>query len=272
VEITVKKQENGCVSRYLNERAAVGLTVEARGPFGQFHFNEHVHKRIVLFAGGSGITPLMSMLRYIDDLALDIQVTLFYSVRTRGDIIFAEELGSLQERLPGFCRVIVLTKPDDQWFGARGRISRELIVQHMSEIIGHTFFLCGPQAFMDHINGVLLALGVPLERIMQESFGGIKTNASTRLDGEGSVGVVDFAASGRTSSLSPGQTLLEAADGAGVSIPSACRQGRCGTCATRLLEGDVRMASEEGLDPALKAQGYILTCVARAQGKVCLDA
>ena len=107
---------------------------------------------------------------------------------------------------------------------------------------------------------------------MQESFGGIKTNVSARLDGEGFPGVVDFAGSGRTSSLSPGQTLLEAAEAAGVNIPSACRQGKCGTCATRLLEGDVRMASEEGLDPALKAQGYILTCVARAQGKVCLDA
>jgi ferredoxin-NADP reductase len=272
VEITVKKQENGCVSRYLNERAAVGLTVEARGPFGQFHFNEHVHKRIVLFAGGSGITPLMSMLRYIDDLALDTQVTLFYSVRTRADIIFAEELGSLQERVSGFCRVIVLTQPDDGWFGARGRISRELIVQHLSEIIGYTFFLCGPQAFMDHINRVLAALGVPLERIMQESFGGIQANVSARLDGDGSVGVVDFAGSGKSFSLSPGQTLLEGAEAAGVKIPSACRQGRCGTCATRLLKGDVRMATEEGLDPALKAQGYILTCVAQAQGRVRLDA
>jgi ferredoxin-NADP reductase/mono/diheme cytochrome c family protein len=272
VEITVKKQENGCVSPHLNERAAVGLTVEARGPFGQFHFNEQVHKKIVLFAGGSGITPMMSMLRYIDDLALDTQVTLFYSVRTRGDIVFAEELGSLQERLPGFCRVIVLTKPDDGWLGARGRIGRELIVQHLSETAGRTFFLCGPQGFMDHINGVLAALNVPLEKIMQESFGGIKTNVSARLEGEGSVGVVDFAGSGRTSTLSPGQTLLEAAEAAGVNIPSACRQGRCGTCAARLLAGDVQMASEEGLDPALKARGYVLTCVARAQGKVCLDA
>jgi ferredoxin-NADP reductase len=272
VEITVKRQESGCVSRYLNERAAVGLTVEARGPLGQFHFDEHVHKRIVLFAGGSGITPLMSMLRYIDDLALDTQVTLFYSVRTRGDIIFAKELGSLQERLPRFSRVIVLTKPDDGWFGASGRISRELIVQHLSEIAGQTFFLCGPQAFMDHVNGILAALGVPRERIMQESFGAGKTTVPARPDAEGSLGVVDFARSGRTSSLSPGQTLLEAAEAASINIPSACRQGRCGTCATRLIEGDVRMACEEGLDPALKAQGYILTCVSRTEGRVCLDA
>jgi ferredoxin-NADP reductase len=271
VEITVKKQENGCVSPYLNERAAIGLTVEARGPFGQFHFDEQLHKKIVLFAGGSGITPMMSMLRYIDDLALDTQVTLFYSVRTRAAIIFAEELGNLEERVPGFRRVIVLTRPDDGWFGASGRVSRELIAEHLSEIIGHTFFLCGPQSFMDHVDGILRALGVPLERIMRESFVGIKTNASGK-DAEESVGAVDFVGSGRTSSLSPGQTLLDAADAAGVPIPSACRQGRCGTCATRLLEGEVRMASEEGLDPALKAQGYVLTCVARAQGKVYLDA
>src|SRR5205807_5794603 len=87
VEITVKKQPEGCVSAFLNERAPNGLTVEASGPSGRFCFDERQHKSIVLFAGGSGITPIISMLRYIDDLCLDTQATLFYSVRAQRDII-----------------------------------------------------------------------------------------------------------------------------------------------------------------------------------------
>src|SRR6202795_3598111 len=88
VEITPKRLENGCVSVFLNEGAKPGLTVEATGPYGRFYFDETFHKSIVLIAAGSGITPMISMLCYIDDLKLATRVTLLYSVRTRADIIF----------------------------------------------------------------------------------------------------------------------------------------------------------------------------------------
>jgi ferredoxin-NADP reductase len=149
IEITVKKNPKGCVSHFLNERAAVGLTVEARGPFGRFHFDETIHKRIVLLAGGSGITPMMSMLRYIDDLALDTEVTLFYSVRTREDIIFGSELETLEERLAKLQRVVVLTRPDDGWGGEKGRLSRELILKHLGDFSDRTFFLRSRKPFME---------------------------------------------------------------------------------------------------------------------------
>src|SRR6201988_4251120 len=87
VEITPKRMENGCVSVFLNERAKPGLTLEASGPYGRFYFDETLHKSIVLIAAGSGITPMMSMLCYIDDLELATPVTLLYWVGTRADII-----------------------------------------------------------------------------------------------------------------------------------------------------------------------------------------
>ncbi|MCU1233033.1 MAG: oxidoreductase, FAD-binding [Candidatus Solibacter sp.] len=267
VEITVKKNPKGCVSHFLNERAAVGLTVEAHGPYGRFYFDESIHKRIVLFAGGSGITPMMSMLRYIDDLALDAEVTLFYSVRTREDIIFGAELEMLEERLASLHRVVVLTRPDDGWGGEQGRLSGELIVKHLGDFSDRTFFLCGPQPFMEHVKGLLLAAAVPAEKILEERFDGGKTGIASEVDNEASLGTVEFSKSGKSTKLLPGQSLLEAAEANGVTIPYGCRQGQCGTCATRLLEGEVDSAGS--FDPG---QGYVLTCVTRARGNVRLDA
>jgi hypothetical protein len=95
IEITPKRIQNGCASVFLNDRAAVGMTVEATGPFGQFCLDERKHRSVVLLAAGSGITPMMAMLRYIDDLCLDTTATLLYCVRTNTDIIFERELEQL---------------------------------------------------------------------------------------------------------------------------------------------------------------------------------
>jgi ferredoxin-NADP reductase len=272
VEIAVKKNLQGRVSTFLNERTPANLTVEARGPSGRFCFNENEHKRIVLLAGGSGITPMISMLRYIDDLCLDTKVTLFYSVRTQRDIIFERELERLVQCLPNFHRVIVVTQPDSGWSGRTGRLTREMITEELAEINEQAFFLCGPAAFMDHVNGILLSLGADPQRIVRERFGGKSVTAQMERETEAAGGVIEFAKSSKTCTLPAGRTLLEAAEMNGVNIPYSCRQGQCGTCAARLLEGEIAMDCEDGLDPALKAQGYVLTCVARGQGNVRLDA
>jgi ferredoxin-NADP reductase/mono/diheme cytochrome c family protein len=267
VEITVKKTPQGCVSRFLNERATLGLTVEARGPFGRFHFDETIHKRIVLFAGGSGITPMMSMLRYIEDLGLDTEVTLFYSVRTRQDIIFGADLELLEERLPRLRRIMVLTKADDRWGGEKGRISSDLVLKHLGDLSGRTYFLCGPQLFMQHIKGILLASSVTADQIMEERFDSGKIGAGPGVEAERFQGTIEFSKSGQTVKSRPEQTLLETAEANGVVIPYGCRHGQCGTCATRLLAGEVD--SRGSLDPG---QGYVLACVSHARGDVRLDA
>jgi ferredoxin-NADP reductase len=272
VEIAVKKQPEGRVSHFLNERAVIGLTVEARGPLGRFCFQENEHQRIALFAGGSGITPLISILRYIDDLCLDTEATLFYSVRAPHDVIFEGELKSLKQRLPNFQLVIVVTRPDGGWTGPIGRLSRALIIQRLGDVSNHTFFLCGPEGFMDHVKDLLVSLGVDKQRILQERFGGKTASAPLTRDAEAPNAAVEFARSGKRAAVLAGQSLLEVAEANGVNIPYSCRQGQCGTCAARLLQGEIQMDHEDGLDPALKGQGYVLTCVARAKGEVRLDA
>ena len=115
--------------------------------------------------------------------------------------------------------------------------------------------------------------GVEPERIMRESFvSPVPKNAHAETLALKEGVVVEFGRSGRACTVRSGQTLLEAAEAHGVGIPSSCRQGHCGTCKTRLLAGNVRMDTEEGLDPDWRAQGFVLTCVGHPDGPVKLDA
>ena len=272
IEITPKRIQKGCASVFLNDRAAVGMTVEAAGPFGQFYLDERKHGSVVLVAAGSGITPMMAMLRYIDDVCLDTTATLLYCVRTNSDIIFERELEQLQSRLQNFRYHVALSQPHAQWAGSRGHVSREFIERTIKDINSHDFFLCGPPAFMDTSRAILMGLGVKPERVMQESFGApAHARVLTSAVAETST-VVEFVRSAKTGVVRSGQTLLEAAEESAVAVPFSCRQGQCGTCKTKLLAGNVRMDAEQGLDDESRAQGFVLMCVGHADGAVQLDA
>ncbi|KAF0248759.1 MAG: HCP oxidoreductase, partial [bacterium] len=301
IEITPKQVDNGYVSTFLNEKATIGLTVEAKGPSGQFYFDETKHKKLVLLAAGSGITPMVSILRYLDDRCLEIDTTLIYGVQTPKDIIFEKELNRLKERLNNFRYTVSLTKPEKDWKGVTGRINRALIEANVKDLSGSTFFLCGPKQFMDSLTETLRSMGVATDQIRVESFGGRPLvestpsvpssipsgKAKTIIDAAPiekvervnvtrplviSDNSVEFVRSRKQCLVPPEKTLLEVAEINGVTIPFSCRQGQCGTCTTRLLEGDVVMEVENGLDPELKEEGYILTCVGHPKGKVKLDA
>jgi glycine betaine catabolism B len=274
VEITVKRVPDGTVSVFLNDRAAVGLTVEAKGPNGAFVFDETSHRRVVLVAGGSGITPMMSILRTIDDRCLPVDATLVYAVRTPQDVIFGEELAALAARTRGFTLVVVPSKADASWRGPTGRISRELFEANVADPVSATFFLCGPAPFMDATREILRAIGVDDSRVFQEKFGGPPAASAPTGDASSTtvVGLARFERSGVSCDVPSGTPLLDVAEANGVEIPFSCRQGQCGTCATRLLSGDVTMKAEAGLDPESKAAGFVLVCVGHARGDVTLDA
>ena len=155
---------------------------------------------------------------------------------------------------------------------ARGHVNRELIEDTVKDLTSSDFFLCGPSAFMEASRNILTALGVKPERIRQESFGtAVPQNPQADTAAPEESVSVEFSRSGKNCTVRRGQTLLEAAEEHGIGIPSSCRQGQCGTCKTKLLEGNVKMDAEEGLDADSRAQGFVLTCVARAHGAVKLD-
>jgi len=273
VEITPKRVPAGCASVFLHDRASLGMTIEANGPFGHFCFDENKHRNVVLLAGGSGITPMIAMLRYMDDLCLETNVILLYCVRTCNDIIFKSDLEELRTRLKNFQYQVLLSDPHPEWYGPRGHISREFIQGNVKQLGSSDFFLCGPPPFMGAGRRILIDLGVKPQRIRQESFGAaVPTSAQTQPVAAEAGVPVEFARSRKAGALRAGQTLLQAAEEHGIAIPFSCRQGQCGTCKTKLLEGVVTMDAEEGLDAESKAQGFVLTCVGHATGPVKLDA
>jgi glycine betaine catabolism B len=145
------------------------LTVKARGPYGQFCFDETKHQRLVLIAAGSGITPIKSMLRYIDDLCISVDVTLIYCVRAQAEGFFKTELTELRSRLKSFRYVQVLSQPNPDWRGPSGRLTRELIKGAIENLASSTIFLCGPPPFMDRTRQLLGSLGVDRSMIRKKA-------------------------------------------------------------------------------------------------------
>jgi ferredoxin-NADP reductase/mono/diheme cytochrome c family protein len=270
IEITPKRVKEGLVSAFLNDHAAIGLTVEAMGPVGQFCFDERTQKKIVLLAAGSGITPMISILRFIDDRCLDTDVTLLYTARTQRDIIFEAEIERLKQSLPSFRCFTNLTRPEAGWNGLTGHIRRDVLADIVKGQKESALFLCGPEPFMNDTIAALEELGVGRKQIKQERFGAPKTVRVPDGD-QPRIGVAEFSRSGIRCNIPPDLTVLEVAEKNGIAIPYSCRQGQCGTCVTRLTEGAVRMESELGLSDELRAQGYVLPCVSRARGNVKLD-
>jgi ferredoxin-NADP reductase len=272
VEITPKRTKDGYVSVFLNERATPGLVITASGPSGKFYFDEKVHSEIVLIAAGSGITPMIAMLRYIEERTLNVPVTLIYCVRTSQDIIFQRELARLSRTLTRFRLIITLSAPDTGWKGNKGRLNRELLLERIPDFRVPTFFLCGPEHFMRDVSELLKKQAVPADRIEKESFGKVRGLAVPDPSAGTSVAFVEFLRSGFQFELIPEMSLLEFAETVGVSISYGCRQGQCGTCATRLLQGRVTMEVEDGLSAEQKRDGFILPCVSRVYESITIDA
>ncbi len=171
LEVTVKRNPTGIVSPAIHSLRP-GEELVIQGPQGRFVFDPETHTEpLVLAAAGSGITPAMSILRTIQDLQLDLPVTLLYGCRTRDDIIFARELDAIRLRLARFRLVLSLSRPDPHWSGSVGRVTPALLARHIPEPAIARFFLCGPGDFVETLSGWLRENEVPPERIHSERFG-----------------------------------------------------------------------------------------------------
>ena len=243
--------------------------VKAHGPYGQFYFDQNEHDRIVLIAGGSGITPMMSILRYIRNLRIGNPCTLIYCVRSENDLAFDAELCTSAEQLSSF-RYVPIVSAGQDWMGRSGRLRREILEEEISKPLEYTYFLCGPEGFMKLARTLLQEMSVPSSRILQESFGEQVAKANGQAF-DLNVNVT-FARSALTIPSSRRRTLLETAEANAISIPFGCRQGSCQTCTTRLLQGNVHMDGDEAASNELRLRGLVLPCITRPLNDVILDA
>jgi ferredoxin-NADP reductase len=277
VEITVKRVEQGVVSGYLHDKVKEGDRLEVSAPFGSFTFTGKETDSIVLIGGGVGITPLMTVIRYLTDHGWPGDIFLLYSCRTSRDFIFREELEYLQRRYANLHVVATMTRAaGTEWMGPTGRLTKELIAQNVPNIAARRIHVCGPPPMMEAVQQILAELGVPKEQVKTESF----TLARGKPEPERQVletkpavaASVTFAKSGKSAPLPPDRTVLEVAESIGVEIPNVCRAGVCGVCKTKLLSGSVTMAVQDALTPEDKAKGIILACQARSTVPIRVEA
>lgn len=287
VEITVKREDQGVVSRHLNEKLEVGDLLRVSGPFGSFTFTGSDAQSVVLIAGGVGITPVMSVLRYLTDKAWPGDIFLLYGAKSTEEFLFREEIERLEKRHANLHVLATMQRsPGTVWLGPEGILTKELIASAVPRIAERRIHLCGPPPMMAAVQKLLVELGVPEAQIHSEAFGPASLPAEnapsaltiateqSQVTPAGSQPsstaipqtTVTFSLSGVAAPLRADESVLEAAEGAGVEIPYVCRIGECGVCVTKLLQGSVTMAVEKGLDPADKAQGYVLACQAKTTG------
>ncbi|MCG8916378.1 FAD-binding oxidoreductase [Actinokineospora sp. PR83] len=268
LEVTVKHVEGGRFSTHVHHDLRAGDLLSVRGPSGAFHADPAAAHEVVLIAAGSGVTPMMSMIRTL--LAASpttARIALLYSNRCEEEVIFAAELLRLAGQHPERLSVThVLTRE-------RGRLDAAGVRTWLTELgpsADARYYLCGPQALMDTARGVLAERGVPDDRVHHERYtSGADTTATTTAPQE--MVVRDGAHEVGSAVVEPGQTLLDAGLAAGLPMPYSCTVGNCGDCVVKLRGGEVAMNGPNCLTPEQEADGYVLTCVGRPLSEVTLD-
>jgi len=274
IEITVKREEQGLVSNYLHQEIEPGDTLKLSAPSGNFTFTGKEHGSIVLIAAGVGITPMMSVLRWLTDQGWKGEIFLILSFRNGDEFIFRNEIESLRLRHANVKVVTTMTRPGQDWDGPKGRITGQLISESVPDLVSHRFHICGPDQMMDDIKTMLTELAVPVNQIKLEAFGTAKRKPKSGSVDSPEVAInakLIFGRSGESVPLPANESVLEVAEQNGIEIDNACRSGTCGSCKVKLRSGAVTMACEDALTAADKEKGIILACQAKSTTDVEID-
>ncbi len=373
LSITVKKVPMGWMSNWLFDNMVEGFECSVTGPAGRFTCHDHPSKKMLFLAAGSGITPTMSMLRWLADTASDADIAFINNVRTADDIIYHQELLHMSTRMGGRMRLAIVpavVSPARPWHGPTGKLNELLVRAYAPDFAERETFVCGPPGYMAMAKSLLAGMGLRMDRYHDESFGASAvavpvpaaipaaapvagaarqaaplqtagqsveartappaktappapplrselptgTQLSDQLAAQPALRPA-LAPAGRTTApppsvprpataapapapavasvpvrtvpepkearvtlqgstdsfvVQPKQTILDAADLAGVNIPHSCRSGICGACKMHKVAGRVDMEEQSVLSQAEIEAGYVLTCVGKAIGPVTL--
>lgn len=272
--VAVKKVKQGKGSGFINDLLKVGDTLEVMTPMGNFHspLARTNKKTYVLFAGGSGITPMMSILKSVLQVEPQSNVVLFYGNEDEASIIFKKQLDEIAVTFKDRFRVVyILNKTgSDQPEENKGIMNLEKNTYLLNKWIDlssdNEYFICGPTGMMDSAVAALKEKKVDATRIHVEYFSAPVTekevvNEITLVESEATI-ICD--GDEITVKLKPGETVLEAALAAGLDAPYACQGGSCCTCRAKLTEGKVHMKVNYALLEKEVEEGFILTCQSQA--------
>jgi ferredoxin-NADP reductase len=264
-DITVRRQEGGLVSNFLLDQVRVGDILNSSGPQGHFYHNPLYHeKTMVCIAGGSGITPFMSMIREIAACGIDRNVFLFYGNKHTDDVIFHRELRRISERFERIRYIQVIENPNTDYTGECGLITADLIQETTGGISGKTFYLCGPQGMYDFCLPALSSMGIRKRNIRRELYGPPADICKdpgwpSHIAGNDSFRVT--IKNGGSIQAPAGEPLLVSLEKGGFVPPSICRSGECSMCRVKILSGRVFQPPGTPVRKSDRKYGYVHACV-----------
>ncbi|GAD02470.1 hybrid-cluster NAD(P)-dependent oxidoreductase [Agarivorans albus] len=263
--ITVKRVLNGQVSNWLHDTLKPGMSLKAHAPDGDFHVKQSSNAKLLLLSAGSGITPMLSMMRYLSDLNIDRDIVFLHSAHSENDLIAEQELALLSQSF-SHCsiRYTLTQQAPENWQGYQGRLNRGMLMD-VTDLEQRAVYVCGPQTFMQSAKEQLLALGLHEDDYYEESFGHHPTTSSETKALNILFDSWDTYLQGNNQ-----QNLLEQAEQAGLNLPYSCRGGFCGSCKVKLQSGEVEVLEDSGLTDDEKQQGYILSCSCIPKEDVCI--
>lgn len=266
VTLTVRRLPGGIGSTRLTANVGAGDTLWLSAAQGEFTCAQAVDDRYLLLAGGCGVTPIMSMTRWLMARRPESDVSVIYSVRSPADVIFSDEWRELMQKYPTRLRMHLMTSREAGVGALMGRISREVLETCVPDIALRTVMACGPQNYMDHAAGLSAELGVPAGRFHMERF----HTAAECVPAENASVMLTLGQPPRQVAVPAGALLLDALEQHGEPVAAACRAGVCGACKVRVAEGKVLANSQATLTPDEIAQGYVLACSCQMEGDVVL--
>ncbi|MGR8935616.1 MAG: FAD-binding oxidoreductase [Gammaproteobacteria bacterium] len=276
LEITVKRVADGLVSNWLCDELKLGSKLRVKGPSGRFTCFEYPAGKLLFIAAGSGITPIMSMARWITDTAAEVDVKMLVSSKTPQDVIFRKELELMSARHSNFQVAVTLTgnwQGTESWLGLTGRINPKMIELLAPDFKDRHVFICGPEIFMQDVEKTLRSMGFPMAQLHSESFGvgRVVQGVSVKEPADTGRYRIKFKKSAVAAHSNGQQSLLEVAESHGVEIDYSCRVGSCGACMVK-CSGSVNIGGSCEMDAKDRNAGYIFACCTRAAGDLEIEA
>lgn len=260
ISVTVKAQPNSIGTRWLFDNVKVGDRLRGIGPGGEFTLFNKPATKYLFISAGSGITPMLSMTRWLYDFGYDLDVNFISCVNEPSDLLFKDELEMMASRCPMFRLTWVCADDsENRWTGYRGHFNRLLLGSAAPDYIDREVFCCGPAPFMQAVREALSASGFNMDHYNEESFGA-PAPLEPLPDEVADPVVVTFGQSGKTHESHTQETLLQAAKSADIAIPSACGFGVCGTCKVKVRSGETHMVHSGGISQKEIDAGYVLAC------------
>ena len=272
--VTVKRIGGGLFSNWVGNQLRAGDTLDVMPPHGSFttEFSISKPRHIVGIAGGSGITPVMSLIKTLLREEPDSRFTLFYGNRDSSSVIFLEALAGLKDKHLGRFEIYHFLDQEEQDIELfNGMLDRERLDEAIAALVPDAaevdgWFICGPGPMMDAAEGALLDRNIAKERIHIERFTAdrppeavAKEIAQLQTQAEGVTVAVTLDGRTRKVPFTAGN-ILDSARTSGLPAPFACKAGVCATCRAKVTKGKVEMAARYGLTDAEVADGYVLTC------------